>query len=164
MKKFLAGLILGLALLVSSIQPAFAATAFFAAKGTATAPTISHPGYVANVIASTYSITATATAPIINDTYKMVKIPKGAVVTRVRLVSTDLDSSTTLLWSVGDSSSATKYISSSTIGQAGGAAESATEPITYTAPDYIIVQCTAAPTSTAVTTGFIHVVVEYIVP
>lgn len=164
MKKFLAGFILGLALLASSFQPAYAATAFYAAKGTDTAPTISRPGYVANVIVSTYSITATATAPIINDTYKMLKIPKGAIVTRVRLVSTDLDTSTTLLWSVGDSSSATTYISSSTIGQAGGIFESLTAPTTYTAPDYIIVQCTAAPTSTAITTGFIHVVVEYVVP
>lgn len=64
----------------------------------------------------------TPTALATNDYFEMFKVPANAVITDVVLYADDLDSNgtPTAALSVGDSSSATRFISSSTVGQAGG--------------------------------------------
>lgn len=77
-----------------------------------------------HVVTSSYSITANPTAA---DILQMVPIPKGAKIVDVLLTSTDLDTNgtPTITMTVGDTqttSTANRYITTSTIGQAGGVA------------------------------------------
>ena len=56
------------------------------------------------------------------DFIDMLWVPKGAIITGVALYSDDIDSNgvPTVTLSVGDAASSTRFISASTIGQAGG--------------------------------------------
>lgn len=65
-----------------------------------------------------YTLTACATA----DFWDMLWVPNGAIITGITLFSEDVDSNgtPTVAFSVGDASSSTRFISSSTVGQAGG--------------------------------------------
>lgn len=61
-----------------------------------------------------------ATDLVTGAVVKAFVVPKGFVVTGIIAVATDMDTGTVALaLSVGDSGSATRYLSSSTIGQAG---------------------------------------------
>ena len=77
-----------------------------------------------HVVTSSYSITANPTA---NDYLQMVPVPKGAKIVDVILTSTDIDTNgtPTVAMTVGDQDgtpSDNRYITTSTIGQAGGVA------------------------------------------
>lgn len=90
----------------------------------------------------TQHILATAAAPATqgaNDIYKMIALegnpsgymPNGAggpTILGVVLGSDDLDGGASVALSVGDSGSATRFLSSSTIGQAGGVVRSTLAP------------------------------------
>jgi hypothetical protein len=76
-------------------------------------------------------------------------VPKGFVVTGIIAVSTDLDSngSPTLTLSVGDAASGVRYLSASTIGQAGTSTQTlASTGLLYenTADTEIVITATAA--------------------
>lgn len=112
-----------------------------------------------------YSVTA---ALATNDYIEMVTLPANAVVTGMTLHATDLDTdgSPALTLSVGDSASANRFISASTIGQAGGytstlASGTGAMFYKYTAPTKIRV--TAAAGAATGTTGTIKLLVSYIV-
>lgn len=84
------------------------------------------------------------------DYVNMFHIPKGAVFTYFALTVADLDGSTGLTLSLGDSNTAARFLSASTIGQAGGASNT---PVAgslnykYAADDMIRVTATAAATT-----------------
>lgn len=93
-----------------------------------------------------------------SDTVKLLPIPAGARVLDLIVKSTDMDTDGTpaLTLNVGDSASATQYLSASTIGQAGGIAQlaiGATAKLKkYTTDDYLSVAVATAPDVGAVGT------------
>jgi hypothetical protein len=98
------------------------------------------------------------------DVIQMVKIPKGATIQEVILSSTDIDvhGTPTVALSVGDASSATRFISSSAIGEAGGVArldQLAGLNYEYTADDTIDIEVTTAAETAAA--GTINLAVIY---
>ena len=128
---------------------------------TGTAPVVkSFPVGVTSNICSA----ATTTSLAANDTLTGPSIPAGAYLVGVTLMSTDIDSngSPTVLFDVGISGSATKFISGSNIGQAGGVATmGGTTGLGYspTTDTPVIVTCnTAAATKVAgtVTLGIFY--------
>lgn len=110
-------------------------------------------------------------ALVINDVIQMVKVPKGACILEVILTSDDLDSSTGVVLAVGDGVTADRFISGSTVGQAGGivrmgsgvtaANQSGASAFQYTVDDTVDVKVTTAPSGTAATTGDIVLTVLY---
>lgn len=135
---------------------------------------------------SSYNI-ATGSAFVINDTVQMVKLPSdasltnnGPVITTVVMDVPALDSSTGIVWAVGDSTTADRYITGATVGRsaAGGiqglnnAGSLGYAPFsalfnTYTTISYqeytITFKVTTAATGTAATTGTMTMKVEYTV-
>lgn len=107
---------------------------------------------------------AVATAPIINDVFEMVRLPRNAKIVDVLLTSTDMDTSTGLTLSVGYGGSTAYFISASTIGQTGGvarmAAATAGAALTLTAEDTVDVLVAAAPTTFAA--GSLTLTVTYV--
>jgi len=98
------------------------------------------------------------------DVIQMVKIPKGATIQEVVLSSTDIDvdGSAAVALSVGDAGAATRFISSSAIGQAGGVArldQFAGLNYEYTADDTIDIEVTTAAATAAA--GTINLAVIY---
>ena len=100
----------------------------------------------------------TSAAWVLNDVVQMVKVFDGERVLDVQvLMETDADTngSPAIVIAVGDGDDADRYISASTIGQAGGfvrlgqgidtAAEAASMRHTYTADDTIDLKVTTAP-------------------
>lgn len=63
-------------------------------------------------------VTISATDNTTGNTIGAFKVPAGFTVTGIIAVPTDMDSSTNMLISVGDAASGTRYLSSSTMGQA----------------------------------------------
>jgi hypothetical protein len=116
-----------------------------------------------NDITAVYESYTLASATL-NDTYTMCKIPAGATILDVVLSSDDVDTNgtPTVKYDVGDSGSATRFISATTIGQAGGVArmdQKGGHLKAYTADDTVIVKInTAAATFAA---GTIRVGVLY---
>lgn len=86
----------------------------------------------------------------LNDVINMIKIPKGATILDGQLSTADLDSNgtPTIALSVGDSGSATRFLSSATTARSGGMTEF-DQPggiaYTYAADDYIQVKVSTAP-------------------
>jgi len=71
------------------------------------------------VLGGTFAITA-ADVTTINNTVGLFVAPAGFVVTNIAAYSTDMDTGgPTLTFSLGDSGSAARFLSASTIGQAG---------------------------------------------
>ena len=64
-------------------------------------------------------VTLTATDLVTANTVGAFKVPAGFTVTGIIAVPTDMDSGAALLLSVGDAASGVRYLSSSTMGQAG---------------------------------------------
>ena len=91
-------------------------------------------------------ITLTA-APNAADVFKMVDVFAGETVHDVKIVSSDLDTGTGLVWGVGDGSDTDKYIAASTCGQAGGGDQKDADiaPVNYAADDTIDIICEVAP-------------------
>lgn len=67
-------------------------------------------------------ITVTAAQLTLNATFGSVKVPKGAVIVGVHLMSTDIDTngSPAVVLGVGDSGDDDRLITGATVGQAGG--------------------------------------------
>lgn len=112
-----------------------------------------------------HSIQATfeaSAALIINDVIQMVKIPAGATILDVILSVDDLDSGTSIVLDVGDGTTTGRFISGSTVGQAGGTVRlSVTDGngYTYAAADTIDIKVTTAPAGGG--TGTLNLTVLY---
>ena len=106
-----------------------------------------------------------AAALVVNDVIQMVKIPKGARIVDAILGTDDLDSggSPAIILAVGDGTTADRFITGSTVAQAGGVTRlSQVDGIgyVYTAEDTIDVKVTTAP-ATGATSGTINLTVVY---
>lgn len=89
------------------------------------------------------------TAAATNDVFEMIKVPKGAVIYDVILAAGNVDSGTALVMTVGDGGDTDRYITLSTIGQAGGIARMNNQVgsgYTYTADDSIDILVTTGAT------------------
>jgi len=107
-----------------------------------------------------YEISA---ALVLNDVIQMVKVPKNAVILDVILATDDLDDGTNLVLAVGGPGAADKFITGSTIGQAGGVEHmNQVDGFGYvmTADDTIDVKVTTAPGS-GKTSGTLNLIVLY---
>lgn len=117
-----------------------------------------------NSISASYDI-ATGSAFVINDVVQMVKVPLGARILDVQCVVPALDSSTGVVWAVGDGGDDDRYITGSTVGRSGAGGlvrkGTVTGEYTYTADDTIDFKVTTAATGTASTTGTIYLTVTY---
>lgn len=118
-------------------------------------------GGIVGVREATYAFTA---AFVLDDVIQMIPMAKGErVVGGQLIVETDLDTSTGVVLAVGDGVDPDRYISASTIGQAGGvvnfgtgidtAAEAASYNYKYPAADTIDIKVTTAAIGTAATSG-----------
>lgn len=112
-------------------------------------------------------ITVTAAQLTLNALFGSVKVPKGAVILGVHLLSTDIDTggSPAVLLGVGDSGSASRLISGSTVGQAGGYGNTIATTgyaYQYTSETTIQVKVTTAPATAAA--GTITYGVTYVSP
>jgi len=89
-----------------------------------------------------------------SDVYQMVDVFSGETVHNIRILSSDLDGGTDLVFDVGDDGDVDRYIDGSTCGQTGIADEldAARAPYTYTADNTIDILCTVDP-ATDVATG-----------
>ncbi len=101
----------------------------------------------------------------LNDVIEMVKVPAGATVLDVILVTDDLDAggAPAITLDVGDGVVPNYYISGSTAGQAGGlerAGALTAHPKTYAAEDTVDVTVSVAP-ATGATTGKISLTALY---
>jgi hypothetical protein len=138
-------------------------TALYSDKGVSTVSARANVGL--NAVVATATLTA---ALALNDTIDMVKMPAGATIVDMILYSTDLDTSTSLTYNLGDAGSAARFLSASTVGRAGGFVEisgmvAATLGYTFTAETTIVLTVAAAPTSTPITSGTIVLAVTYLV-
>lgn len=116
-----------------------------------------------------YATYEAATQLVINDIIEMIKVPVGATIIDVKLSVDDLDSGAACVLAVGDGTTATRFISSSTIGQGGGtvglgsgltgAAAADALLYEYTADDTIDIKVTTAPAGGGV--GTIKLAVIY---
>lgn len=135
---------------------------------------------VPTVEISSFTITA---AFVINDIVQFLKIAanpsitnNGPAITEVVLDCPDIDTSTGVVLAVGDSTTADRFITASTIGQTGGIARMnnagglgyspfSASYNTYTTVSYaeytVQMKVTTAATGTAATTGTIKLKVEY---
>lgn len=130
-------------------------------KITANAPARDLPSGVLAVV-GTYVLSA---ALALNDVIQMVKVPQGATILNVILAATDLDTggSPAIALTVGDGSDADRFITSSTVGQAGGIASlnaAAGAGYKYTATDTIDVTVATGP-ATGATSGTVTLTVLY---
>lgn len=111
---------------------------------------------------ATYTLTA---ALVINDVIQMVKVPAGATIIDVLVSAPDLDtgSSPAIVLAVGDGTTPARFISGSTIAQAGGIAKLGVVAgvlYQYTADDTIDIKVITAP-ATGATEGTISLMVLY---
>jgi hypothetical protein len=108
--------------------------------------------------------TITGSLLVINDVIQMVKVPIGARVLSIDLYTTDLDSGATpaVTLAIGDGSTTARFITASTVGQAGGYIRFPSDSATtaagvgyqYTVNDTIDILVVAAPQTTATTFSF----------
>jgi hypothetical protein len=115
------------------------------------------------VVFATYAVTA---ALVVNDVIEMIPVPAGAVITRVTLGATDLDTggSPAIVLDVGDGTTTDRLIDGATVGQAGGSSSSLTSTAfgyTYASADTIDVKVQVAP-ETGATSGTISLLVAYV--
>lgn len=114
------------------------------------------------VVVGEYEISA---ALVDDDTIKMVKVPQGAIITDIKVMTDDLDtaSSPAIKFDVGDGSDRDRFIQQTTIGQGGGRAnldQIGGLGYEYTDDDTIDIKVETAPT-TGATSGTIKLVAEY---
>ena len=99
-----------------------------------------------NAVTATYTVSS---ALVVNDVIEMVKVPKGAKIVEVILACGDLDTDGTpaVVLAVGDGTTADRFITGSTVGQAGGVTRlgvAAGLGYVYTANDTIDIKATTA--------------------
>jgi len=101
------------------------------------------------------------------DVVQMVKIPAGATVLEIIMDVPPLDTSTGLVWAVGDGDSAERYMTGQTAGRssAGGVARlgvaGSSQYASYTADDTIDFHVTTVASGTAAVTGILKMTVIY---
>ena len=130
-------------------------------KVTANAPARDLPSGVLAVV-GTYALGA---ALALNDVIQMVTVPAGATILDVLLAVTDLDTggSPAIVLTVGDGGDTDRFVTASTVGQAGGVARlNATTGAgyKYTAKDTIDVLVSTGP-ATGATSGTVSLTVLY---
>ena len=89
---------------------------------------------------------------VVNDTFKFFYIMPGTTIQHIGFIFPDMDTNVSPLiaLSVGDSSSATLFISSGTTAQAGGSTTTAAGlPKSYSSADYLIMTVSTAPATAA---------------
>lgn len=142
---------------------AFGATALKVSGYSDTAPMQSGEGHEQVVRSETFNLSA---ALVINDTIDFFRIPKGARVNFVEMISDDLDSNGTPLITLNlglKGGTGTEFFSASTLGQAGGLARSTAHPLDMTGDDVLRAKVAAAP-ATGATSGKLSVNVGYTMP
>lgn len=135
-------------------------TATYAAPN-ATSPVVGHG--LASALHVVYSLVTISTAPLINDVLQFCTLPKNSRVQHMTLKASDMDTSTGILIDVGDAGSATRYFSSSTVGQAATSSEAvATTGLLYlnTAKTAIVGLIHTAPSGTG-STGTVELAVWF---
>ena len=139
------------------------ATTYTADAAQSYAPVPGHGlGGSLKVVTETYEV---STALVINDVIEMVRVPKGAEVVDIILVTDDLDTGTALTLDVGTGDDVDYFIAASTVGRAGGvarASEATAHPLTLSAEDTIDVHVSAAPTGGG--TGTVSLTVLFKLP
>lgn len=130
-------------------------------KIAAKAPARDLPSGVLAVV-GTYALSA---ALALNDVIQMVTVPAGATILNVILATTDLDTNgtPTIALTVGDGSDADRFITASTVGQAGGVANlnaSTGAGYKYSATDTVDVTVATGP-ATGATSGTVSLTVLY---
>lgn len=111
----------------------------------------------------------TTVAPVINDIFQMVKVPKGARVTEMVLSVTDADTNVgpAIVLDVGDGGDPNRFIASSAIGQTGGTVRlgsgitTLTHGFTYLVDDTIDILVQVAP-ATGVAAVTFELAVTYV--
>jgi hypothetical protein len=83
----------------------------------ATGPVSAH-GQAGNMQVE-YALVTISAAPGLNDVLQFFTLPPNARIHAAVLKASDMDTSTGILIDIGDAGSATRYFSSSTVGQAG---------------------------------------------
>lgn len=98
-------------------------------------------------------------APALNDVVNMIKVPKGATVESVTVSSTDMDTNgaPAIILAVGDTGSATRFVSGASIAQGAGVVRGSNAtnlpfPYTYSSEDTISIKVTTGPATGAVGT------------
>lgn len=117
---------------------------------------------VGGMVYGIYASVATPSTFTTTDSASMFFVPAGARVMRARLWATDLDSGTTITLNVGDTSSATRYFSASTVGQAATSADmTVTTGLGFlnTARTLVSIVPNAGPATTA---GTVFLFMEYL--
>lgn len=137
------------------------ASTFTATKAAANYPVYQPKAGELGCVTSTYEVT---TALVVNDVIEMVRLPKGATVVDIILVTDDLDSDGTpaITLDVGYGGNDDYFLAASTIGQAGGivrASAATAFPLTLTEEDTIDVHVDTAPDAGGV--GTISLTVLY---
>ena len=124
------------------------------------------PKYVENGTISLSSSYTFAAAFVINDVITIGAVPAGATIQGIDVDVPSLDTSTGVTWSVGDASSAGRFIANNTSGRSStgaivyGPSVVGSLNYTYAATTPLQMKITAAPTSGA-TSGTINFVVQY---
>jgi hypothetical protein len=104
-----------------------------------------------------------AANPTANDVVELIRIPAYSTIHDLLVAATDMDSSTGMLFEIGDGADTDRFVSSSSIGQTGGFARMtnlAGAGYQYTAEDTIDIKFTAAASGTF-TAGTVTVSVLY---
>ena len=119
-----------------------------------------------NVVCKPVTLTVSA-APVAADVVQLLKVPKGAIITDVMVVASDMDTGATplLTFSIGYGSSTAYWISTSTVGQTGGIARptaATARPLTMTDEDTIDLLWVAAAATFAA--GTVDLMVTYVNP
>lgn len=100
-----------------------------------------------------------------SDTIEFFKMPAGATILYALLEADDLDSATGITINVGDSGSATRIFSASTVGQAGTAsAASAATGLFYTYSAETLVTGALQANATGAQAGSIRLAIGYVLP
>ncbi len=129
----------------------------------ATGPVISHGA--AGVLQTAYALVTISSAPLINDVLQFFTLPANARIHGAVLKASDMDSSTGILIDVGDAGSATRFFSSSTVGQAGTVDVSLAAGGRFyktTAKTAIVGLIHTAPSGTGAT-GTVELAISYVV-
>jgi hypothetical protein len=126
-------------------------------------PALSH-GLAGNVKVA-YAEVVCSSAPSTADTLNFFTLPKGARIVNAILEATDMDTGgPTLTINIGDSGSATRLFSASTVGQAGTAAQAtAVTAFGYQYTADTVITGTAGTNATTGAAGSVYLTVLYVV-
>lgn len=98
---------------------------------------------------------------VTNNTVGAFLAPKDFVVTGITVIATDMDSGTAMLFTVGDSGSAARFLASSNLGQAGGTSTTlAAAGLLYQFPSDTEVLVTIATQAGTAVAGTITILLE----